>query len=266
MKSKFTNPNLNVNGSIYGAWQTETGDYMIAAQNVNCYLLIGQEKAMLIDTAYGEGDLRYLVEQLTDLPVTVVNTHGHFDHTGGNAFWKEIWMGKGGEQDAKNVQSIKHLPYPDYKISFLEDGQVIDLGGREIEAISVGAHHRSSFAFLDKKNRTLYTGDELESGQVLLFVSGEDVDQMSLVEKHQQNMKKLLAREAEFDRLMPAHNGAPISKSYISDFIGLADAILSGKAVPEPTVAGYGMPTNLWGGDKKLARYRFGKASFIMSK
>lgn len=265
-EAKFTNPNLNENGALYGAWQTETGDYMMLAKNVGCYLLIGETKAMLIDTAYGDGDLRAFVENLTDKPLIVVNTHGHLDHSGGNAFWEHVWMGKGGDVAAKSVESIKNLPHPDYEISFLEDGQIFDLGGREIECIAIGAHHQSSFAFLDKKNRTLYTGDEIESGQVLLFVSGEDVDEKILVEKHQKNMKKLLAREDDFDRMIPAHNGAPISKSYIQDFIELADLILSGKAEPEPTIAGFGMPAFLWGGDEKLIRIRHKKASYIMTK
>lgn len=258
-------PNLNKDGSLYGAWETEFGDWVIMAQNVSCYLLIGEKQAMLIDTAYGQGDLRFLVEKITKLPVIVVNTHGHLDHTGGNGFWDHAWMGKGGEIPAKAV-NLKKLPYPDYEISFLEDGQIFDLGGRTVEAISIGAHHGSSFAFLDHKNRSLYTGDEVESGQVLLFVSGEDTPTQQLVQRHLSNMRKLQSRMDEFDRLYPAHNGAPIGKKYITEFIALSEWILSGEAVAQETVAGFGMPTNLWGGDKKLERIRLGGASFIREK
>ncbi len=265
-RKKFNDPNLNRNGSLYGAWKAETGDWVIAAKNVYCYLLIGETKAMLIDTAYGEGDLRAVIEKITDLPVVIVNTHGHLDHSGGNAFWQEVFMGSGGEKPAREQKNKKRFPYPNYNIRYLEDGQVFNLGGREVEAISIGAHHSSSFAFLDRKNHSLYTGDEVESGQVLLFVSGEEVKEQILVTRHLHNMQKLLARKMEFNRLMPAHNGAPISVDYIEDYIELAKLIINGEVTGENTVAGYGMPTYLWGGDKKLVRYRYGKASFIMSK
>ena len=57
-----------------------------------CYLITGGEKALLVDTANGYEDLAEIVRSLTDLPVTVVNTHGHGDHIFGNAFFDEAWM------------------------------------------------------------------------------------------------------------------------------------------------------------------------------
>ena len=49
-----------------------------------CYLVCGQDRCLLIDTGWGIGDLRALVAELNPLPLTVVNTHGHPDHTFGN--------------------------------------------------------------------------------------------------------------------------------------------------------------------------------------
>ena len=46
------------------------------------YLIEGREKAMLIDGLAGVGSLKVFVRELTDLPVTLVNTHGHVDHIG----------------------------------------------------------------------------------------------------------------------------------------------------------------------------------------
>lgn len=258
--------NICETGFVYGFWKTDFGAWQINNRNNALYLLVGEKKALLIDTGYGDGDLREIVEKITDLPVMVVDTHGHLDHSGGNAFFEEVWMGKGGEEDALALEVRHQLPYPDYKINNLEDGQLIDLGGRVIEAIAIGAHHRSSFAFLDKENRTLYSGDELESAQVLLFVHGEEVDDIEIAKRHIVNMKKLKARSAEFDRIAPAHNGGPLDPSYIDDYIELADRLIAGTIEPEPTCAGFGWPVGLFGGDDILARYTHKKASFIVRK
>ena len=52
---------------------------------INLYLLIGKEKALLIDTGTGLFPLKPLVDNLIgDRKLKVVNTHTHFDHRGGN--------------------------------------------------------------------------------------------------------------------------------------------------------------------------------------
>ena len=62
------------------------------AGDSTCYLVTGKERALLIDTANGQENLGEIVGELTELPVTVVNTHGHIDHIYGNVFFEEAWM------------------------------------------------------------------------------------------------------------------------------------------------------------------------------
>src|SRR6266568_3890897 len=59
--------------------------------HVNSFLVIGRDAAALIDTGLAIGDLLSCVRQITDLPIVVVNTHFHADHTGNN------WRFVGGE-------------------------------------------------------------------------------------------------------------------------------------------------------------------------
>lgn len=49
----------------------------------NCYLVVGSEKALLIDCGTGFCDIRGAAEKLTDLPIILAATHGHGDHIGG---------------------------------------------------------------------------------------------------------------------------------------------------------------------------------------
>ena len=256
------NNNGTLTGSRYGAWQMECGVWVIRTKNVCCYLLVGEKQAMLVDTAYGKGNLRQVVEAITDLPLIVVNTHTHYDHSGGNACWPEVWAGQNGEKDAVRG---KQLPYPEYTLRTLTDGQIFDLGGRTVQCIAIGAHHPASFAFLDQRGRSLIVGDEIDPSQVLLNLRG-DCTSEELISLHRDNMKKLQDLSDQFDRLLPAHNGTPLDNSYLDDFIALSDGILENRLKPCDTVTGYGWSPLLWGGNRKLLRYRYVKASFICKR
>ena len=54
------------------------------------YLIAGKERALLVDTGWGSGDLPAHIATLTTLPLLVVNTHGHRDHTSGNGQFAEV--------------------------------------------------------------------------------------------------------------------------------------------------------------------------------
>jgi glyoxylase-like metal-dependent hydrolase (beta-lactamase superfamily II) len=56
------------------------------------YLVSGDERALLIDTGWGVGDLPGLVASLTSRPLLVVNTHGHPDHTFGNGQFERVYI------------------------------------------------------------------------------------------------------------------------------------------------------------------------------
>ena len=59
-------------------------------EETHCYLLCGQNKAVLIDTGLGVSNIREVVDRLTNLPVMVVTTHIHWDHIGGHRYFDNI--------------------------------------------------------------------------------------------------------------------------------------------------------------------------------
>jgi len=59
------------------------------------FLLIGSERALLIDTGFGIGDLRGAVGMITDKPVTLVVSHCHADHYGGAYQFGEAYVYEG---------------------------------------------------------------------------------------------------------------------------------------------------------------------------
>jgi glyoxylase-like metal-dependent hydrolase (beta-lactamase superfamily II) len=57
---------------------------------VHCFLLVGADRAVLVDTGTGIADISVPVRGLTEAPVLVVNTHSHDDHRGGNAAFDAV--------------------------------------------------------------------------------------------------------------------------------------------------------------------------------
>jgi glyoxylase-like metal-dependent hydrolase (beta-lactamase superfamily II) len=53
-------------------------------QHVYTWLVEGSERAVMLDTGMGILPIRPVAESLTRQPLSVVNTHYHFDHIGGN--------------------------------------------------------------------------------------------------------------------------------------------------------------------------------------
>ena len=97
-------------------------------------LIIGEEKALLVDTCYGIANLKEHVETITDKPLIVVASHGHMDHTGGNYHFKEVFITKAdknlcelhnSEKWRKHSRSIKIPDLEDIglKITRLDDNR-----------------------------------------------------------------------------------------------------------------------------------------------
>lgn len=269
--------NVSETGNLYGHWQIAPDTWCITDCWKNfMYLLIGKDRAMLIDTGCGEGNIRKAVEQITDKPIMTVNTHGHFDHTGGNPCWPDAWMTEEAAVYAKEPFDSRYRewflskPYPDYKIHYVRDKERIELGEREVEVLAIPAHSEGSIALLDSKTRFLFSGDELESGQVIWFVRNNPIPVRKLAALHKCNMEKLLAYLPKYDFIWPAHNGAPLfPEPYLQDFIALDQKIMEGTQEIKETTAGFGFPPdhkkteNLFRDYGKLFRAEYGLASVV---
>ena len=195
---------------------------------LDTFLLLGDTKALLIDTAYGRGDFPNIVEELREgRELIVVNTHGHYDHTGGNPWFPAVYMHENAKKSANRSFGkldeawFANLPYPDYAMISVEDGHVFDLGGRLVEVVYTPAHSDSSLSFIDHGRRLLFSGDEFDAGQA-------NLGNMDSVRSFLANMQKLQARNGEFDLIMPNHNGCPVCNKYLDDFVDAAKHICDG--------------------------------------
>ncbi|MBS6952622.1 MAG: MBL fold metallo-hydrolase [Enterocloster asparagiformis] len=194
------------------------------------YLLIGETKALVIDPGQNRNNIRAYIEQITDKPLVVADTHGHFDHTASNGQFCDcpIYLSEYASRECRNY--FPRVNPADYNLEYetipIPDGFVIDLGGRRVEAVEAGCHSPGSLVFYDDKYRLAFTGDEAECGQVLIH------DRKNLgyatVERYRKNLMRLLERCGEIDLICPAHNGAPADGSVIGCLIENCSRILEG--------------------------------------
>jgi len=244
----------------YHYWEMFEDTYAIQyGEALFCYLLEGKDSALLIDTAYGRGDFPHVIERLTEKPIMVVNTHGHYDHTGGNAWFPKAYMHPVAAETARrsfqplDKEFWANMPYPDYDIVFINDGYVFDLGDRKVETIHTPAHSQGSLSFIDHKCRLLFTGDEFDSGQA-------NLRGFETIAPFLENMKKLKSRESEYDFILPQHNGGPITKRYIDNFIKNAEDILAGNPHPVGLFDSPGAPGS---NNPNRTRSRVGHSSIL---
>ena len=232
--------------------------------NDNIYLVEGKEKALLIDTGIGAADLKQCVKSITELPVIVVNTHGHPDHCGGNFQFEEVYAhpldfemvkqfnskehhGNTVENALKNspdLESVIGKDLGEFKSASLlpvESGDVFDLGDRKLEVVEVPGHTEGSICLLDSENDLLFTGDN-NNILVWLFLDG-----CLPLDAYLETLINLKQRAEEFETILPGH-GEPLDKAFIDEQITCAQNILSG--------ACKGEPYNAFAGDGLLCTYK----------
>jgi hydroxyacylglutathione hydrolase len=202
--------------------------WLIGFDGCTGYLVVGEERGVLIDTGFGTEDVRAFVQALTAKPVVwAANTHGHFDHTGGNGWFELAYMSARAAEIAKTPYPSKsRLSYPlDYPIKIVSEGDKIELGGRDLEVIEIPAHAPSSVAFLDSRRRLMFTGDEAAPFVMLYWQQDEP---QPTVEQYARNMEKLLKRRGEFDQICWGHGEGLLGAWLVEVCLENARRILSG--------------------------------------
>ena len=71
------------------------------------YLIAGDEKCLLVDTGWGIGDLPKTVSSLSSLPLLVLNTHGHPDHSYGNSVFEQVHIHEADKHLIHNLSTAK---------------------------------------------------------------------------------------------------------------------------------------------------------------
>lgn len=150
-------------------------------EETHCYLLNGSERSLLIDTGLGICNIYDEVKRLTDRPITAIATHIHWDHIGGHRYFPDFyaheaeldWLNGKFPLSADTIREmvIDRCDLPDgfdvnaYEMfqgtpaQLVDDGDIIDLGGRKIEVLHTPGHAPGHLCFWEKERGYLFTGD-----------------------------------------------------------------------------------------------------------
>lgn len=245
---------------------------------VSIFLLIGTEKAMVIDLGMGIGDLRGAIEMLTDLPLIAVISHGHIDHTAQARQFDEVWINpKDNDKPmpqslARRIYDTEHIaqrnkgsigspynmfrlygfdinedlrePGPDEKMPIiheLHDGMQFDLGGgRIVTAYDCPGHSPGHMIFLDEMTKTMIVGDAVNFNIGMSSIP---------IETSLKYLKRLESMSDKYDGIWNGHHdfralGAPLDEDCLPTMISICEDILKGNYSPceVPSFWGQDMP------------------------
>jgi hydroxyacylglutathione hydrolase len=149
------------------------------------YLIVGERRALLFDAGSGTRDITGIVARLTRLPVTVMPSHLHYDHTGGIAPFRSIAMidlpdtradvtnGRLTPGRYEYLGMIDGLAPPSFSVTeWVKPGSSIDLGGRVLQVLHAPGHTRSSVALYDAATHRLFAGDFIYPTTLYAFLPG----------------------------------------------------------------------------------------------
>ena len=175
----------------------------------NCYLLIKDQKCVVIDPSSLTGIDSYILKNNLEL-VGILLTHGHFDHMRGvdilvNRFHCPVFIGFYDEPKLKDpflncsVFATKNHVIVDSKAETVSDNNVLTLLGEDIVCLETPYHTNGSISYYLPDSKMIFTGDFLFAGSV-----GRDDLPTACPKMFRSSMAKLTALPSE-TKVYPGH-------------------------------------------------------------
>ena len=243
---------VDVHSDWFEVYQVQPSVYAIYEphqfEEVISYLIVGTRRALLFDTGLGVASIREVVTRLTRLPITVLNSHTHFDHTNGNAEFSDVWNENtpftranaqthssiyGGDalepericgMLPAGVRAADYSRRPWRVTHWIHDREKIDLGDRRLQILFTPGHTPDSIVLLDRQHGLLFVGDTYYAGPIYLLTPETDL----AVYAH--SVSSLVKLMPEVHLVLPSHNLPMASPDVLPRLAAAVREIQSGKA------------------------------------
>ena len=219
------------------------------AENVASFLIQGEDRALLVDAGTGVGDFAAVVAGLTNLPVTLLVSHSHWDHVGcADQFAldcpvlvhpleaERLRAGVSNERMREFFAPDQlHGPLPEgtdleslvisgvEPTGMIEDGDQIDLGGRLLQIVHVPGHSPGLLALLDRESGMLITTDAIYGGALYAHLPGVDFP------AYQKSAARLGALEPMIRNVYASHNDRRLDPSILGRVVRAFADIADGR-------------------------------------
>lgn len=240
---------------FYEVTALRDGLYKIAERHfpkgmgVMMYLVVGEEKAALIDSGFGVTDtLRACVEELTDKPVACYVSHGHPDHAGAAALFDVAYMNErddallgislskerrvedvfrmGNDEDMR-AYIEEHIVLPErLEYKNVDAGEVIDLGGKKLEVYAIPGHTQGSLVFYDREGNYALTSDAFSPRTALTTLPKE---KRVGITSYRDGLEGFLNAINGETVLLTGHGDEPMEQKIPRDMLLACNEVLEGK-------------------------------------
>lgn len=226
---------------LYRIIQINEDTWRIEESGVRFFLLTGADRALLIDSGMEVRNAREIARSLTNLPLSLLNTHADPDHIGSNGEFEEFYM------SPAEAFCYYKLSKGSGKLIPVWEGEVLELGGRPLEIINIPGHTPGSIGVLDRNRRVLYSGDPVQDGNIFMFGIHREIH------AYMESLKRLETMKDKFDVLYPSHGTFPVYPELIRQLYKGAAKVLAGKVA--------GLPAEFHG--QHFSVYDIGAARFL---
>ena len=213
------------------------------------HLIVGEEKALLIDTGYGYFDPHETIREITSLNFDIVISHGHFDHAGGahlfpdekvyihkadipvyekhsspeykkKAFltlnklqWLLFFLGLKLLPKNLDIKALCRLRFNNFY--FIEDGYGFDLGGCSAKIVEIPGHTPGSVGILVPEKQLMIVTDAANPATWMFL------PESTKLSVYCNSLKKI--RTQDFDHILTGHSAEIFTKADLDKWIEVAE-------------------------------------------
>lgn len=224
----------------YDVQEIADGVYKINEFNLSTmFLIVGSERAVVIDCGTGVSDFLGCIRKITDKPLDLLITHAHVDHIGGRGQFESMALSEVDECLIKDVTVLyrklyvlemrlmgfkilkrKYVKIKKVKnepiVKHLKGGDIIDLGGKTLTVFETPGHTKGSLVYRLNEQNILFTGDVVNPLCLMFLKHATTLEVMKSTVERVLNIENV-------DVMWASHLSAPIDRGVLERGIACID-------------------------------------------